>query len=229
MSESADATHPECVLQPKDVESFPINDVVVALTYNAEVLTPDPLSSELLMATDASSDRGILAHSQFMARLRYFMVRGYYILVRGWLPDHRITWSVDSIKSIKGSMDQAIEYQGISIFLLLKTPFVDWKQMPSSELTITPEASTKLHPSRTSSRWEKRPRLAEIALIRRESEHAFRRLSRKPLHAPYRKAADLPSATLQIAPGQWNSQDTLAKSISPFAPTTNCSKGLENG
>lgn len=127
MAQGADVTDPQHMVLPPDVQAHPINDVVVAITYNTEILEVDRSSINILKATGRSADlkgsRAEQAHIRFMAELRKYTAMGLYILIRGWFPDRPLTWNVESIQAYKGSADQCIEYQGnLSHFLIIGPP-----------------------------------------------------------------------------------------------------------
>lgn len=123
MAESADATRPECVVYPSckctpscNVQCFPINDVVVALIYNSNVLEVDPLSPNILKSTSGTTQhklRATEAHEAFMADLHWWTAKGYYVVVREWRPDFRVTWNKESVRIFKGSTEGMIDYQGM--------------------------------------------------------------------------------------------------------------------
>lgn len=130
MANAADATLPDNVIYPPDVQPYLVNDVIVALAYNPDLLQFDPLSSDILKSTSADvnkSDRATQAHRTFMAELRKWMAKGYYVLLRQWHPHLRINWNVESVANFKASTNHTIEYQGM-LRTLLVFPSSDHKQ-----------------------------------------------------------------------------------------------------
>jgi hypothetical protein len=113
--EGIDVSDPDHPIYP-DVSSFIVNDVVAGLAYNTRLFRFDPDSPDMLKSTSKSAgdqgDRVAQAHHTFVQRLRELLGRGMSVLVRGWEPDERLTWNVESVETFKGSADQMIEYQG---------------------------------------------------------------------------------------------------------------------
>lgn len=115
MANAFDATQPDRVVPPPNCQTFPVQDLIVALFYNAALLRFQPPAGDILSGTTIPLGDSLDAteeHNRFMNEFRIWLAKGYTVIVRGWLPHLRVSWQASSVKSFKGSVEQTIQYQG---------------------------------------------------------------------------------------------------------------------
>jgi hypothetical protein len=129
MSQAPDVTIPEQISAiPGDprVNSFIKDPTLVIMEWTDELKGPESNSPDVDITGYSKEEEEAhqMKYNLWMAELERNLAAGRTVVVRGWHPNSKITWVADSIAKFKGSMDQKIEYQGITILFSPEKSFL---------------------------------------------------------------------------------------------------------
>jgi hypothetical protein len=121
-----DPDHPISKAGDPRLETHLHNPVVVVLHWDTPYLGGLQYSvfAAAIGHTNTFKDMVAEAYKEFIRKLRYHLACGRYVIVRGYRPQHKVMWDRGSVETLKGSLDQEIDYQGACLCYLFGFVFL---------------------------------------------------------------------------------------------------------
>lgn len=110
-----DVTYSVHPIFPRGVKEFDVSKYIVTMLYNPDDYAPTDFSIDRLIYGSAHTARVSEQTDKlnaFTKELRRHLAAGRYVIVRGWKPPVDIAWHNNAVLSLKGPLEQHVEYQG---------------------------------------------------------------------------------------------------------------------